>query len=72
MPHDDLELYWDATHAIALSLMEYYPGVRPDGVGLEELALMVQNLPNFRDDPAMVNERILLDIQIAWYEEATQ
>jgi FeS assembly protein IscX len=71
MPHDESELYWDATYAIAIALIEHHPEVRPDGVGLEELARMVKSLPNFKDDPAMVNERILLDIQITWYEEAT-
>ena len=68
---DASELYWDATYAIAIALMESYPEVKPDSVGLEELARLVQTLPNFVDDPAFVNERILLDIQITWYEEAT-
>jgi FeS assembly protein IscX len=66
------ELYWNSTYAIAISLIEHYPDVRPDGVGLDELAKLVENLPNFRDDPLMANERILKDIQIIWYEEATQ
>ena len=66
------ELYWDATYAIVVALMAQYPDVRPDSVGLQELALMVETLPNFVDDPALVNERILLDIQITWYEEAIQ
>lgn len=72
MSSDASELYWDATYAIATALMERYPEVDPDSVGLRELALMVETLPNFVDDPAFVNERILLDIQITWYEEATQ
>lgn len=66
------ELYWNSTYAIAISLIEHYPEVRPDCVGLDELAKLVENLPNFRDDPLMANERILKDIQIIWYEEATQ
>ena len=65
------ELFWDATYAIALSLMEHYPHRQPDDVGLEELARLVESLPNFKDDPALVTERILMDIQITWYEEAT-
>lgn len=69
---DESKLYWDATYAVAVALMETYPDIAPDSVGLEELAQMVQELPNFVDDPALVNERILLDIQITWYEEATQ
>ncbi|MDX1664964.1 MAG: Fe-S cluster assembly protein IscX [Candidatus Promineifilaceae bacterium] len=63
------ELYWDSTYAIALALSVTYPDLRPERVGLEELADLVERLPDFRDDPALVTERILADIQIAWYEE---
>jgi FeS assembly protein IscX len=35
------------------------------------LAGMVEALPGFRDDPLLANERILLDVQFAWYEERT-
>lgn len=72
MLQEESELYWDATYAVAVALMEQYPEIMPDNVGLEELARMVERLPNFSDDPALVNERILLDIQVTWYEEATQ
>ena len=65
------ELYWDATYAIAISLLDRYPHLNPEQVGLEELAGLVESLPNFKDDPALVTERLLLDIQITWYEEAT-
>lgn len=64
-------LYWDSTYAIALALMTYYPGCRPEDVGLVELADMVLGLPGFKDDPAFVNERIMLDIQTVWFEEIT-
>ncbi|HSM55135.1 MAG TPA: Fe-S cluster assembly protein IscX [Candidatus Sulfomarinibacteraceae bacterium] len=72
MLDEGTELFWDATYAIVVSLMEHYPDIRPDHVGLEELERLVEDLPNFRDDPALANERILMDIQITWYEEATQ
>ncbi len=65
------ELYWDSTYAICLALMEQYPDHNPEDVGLLELAQLVEQLPGFQDDPAMVTERILLDIQTVWYEEAT-
>jgi FeS assembly protein IscX len=68
---DGPALYWDSTYAIALALIEHYPDKLPEDVGLNELAELVEALPGFRDDPALVNERILLDIQITWYEEAT-
>jgi FeS assembly protein IscX len=64
-------LYWDSTYAIALALIEHYPDRLPEDVGLNELADLVEALPGFNDDPALANERILLDIQITWYEEAT-
>jgi FeS assembly protein IscX len=65
------ELYWDATYAIVLALLEQHPTVDPAEIGLIELAELVQSLPGFCDDPALVTERILLDIQMVWYEEAT-
>ena len=65
-----LELYWESTYAIAMSLMEKYPDSRPEEVGLAQLTEMIIMLPGFADDPSMVTERILLDIQIVWFEEA--
>jgi FeS assembly protein IscX len=72
MHEEGPELYWDTTYAIALSLIEHYPEQEAEDVSLDELADLVESLPNFRDDPALANERILMDIQIIWYEEATQ
>lgn len=65
------ELYWDSTYAIAVTLLEKYPDQDPTEVGLEQLAKLIESLPNFADDPAMVTERILIDIQLVWYEEAS-
>jgi FeS assembly protein IscX len=64
-------LYWDSTYAIVQTLMKQFPERKPDDVGLIELAAIVQALPGFADDPALVTERILLDIQTVWYEEMT-
>ncbi|MCP4360713.1 MAG: Fe-S cluster assembly protein IscX [Chloroflexi bacterium] len=64
------ELYWESTYAIALALITNYPNHNPEDVGLQELADLVESLPGFSDDPAMLTERILLDIQNVWYEEA--
>lgn len=64
-------LYWESTYAITVALMTHYPERNPEDVGLAELAEMVEALPGFDDDPTMVTERILLDIQTVWYEEAT-
>ncbi len=64
-----LALYWDSTYAIATTLMDVYPQYKPENVGLYELAELVENLPGFQDDPSLVTEQILLDIQTVWYEE---
>jgi FeS assembly protein IscX len=68
---DEPTLYWDSAYAIALALINHFPEVEPENVGLNELAGMVEALPGFRDDPLLANERILLDVQFAWYEERT-
>ncbi len=67
---DEPELFWDATYAIAMALMDNYPEISPENVGLNELATLILALPGFADDPALANERILIDIQIVWFEEA--
>jgi len=64
------ELYWESTYAIAMTLIERYPNCRPEEVGLSQMTEMILSLPGFADDPSMVTERILLDIQIVWFEEA--
>jgi FeS assembly protein IscX len=63
------ELYWDSTYAVAEALQEHHPQRDPENVGLNELALLIEKLPGFADDPAQVTEQLLLDIQSEWYEE---
>ncbi len=70
MTSPTIELYWDATYAIAMELIAHYPQLYPEDVGLHEMSELIETLPGFRDDPSLVTERILLDIQIVWYEEA--
>ena len=64
-------LYWDASYEIVLTLMEAYPDIDLDSVGLEQLNHMIIELPNFMDEPALVNDGILNDILREWYEEKT-
>ncbi len=71
MSDHEPELFWDSTYAIVVSLMEHYPARHPNDVGLGELATLVESLPGFQDDPALVTEQFLLDILTVWYEEAT-
>ena len=66
-----MALYWDSPYAIALALIEQYPDLNPEAVGLEQMAELIESLPAFKDDPALVTERMLIDIQITWFEEMT-
>ncbi len=66
-----MNLYWDTTYAVVMALIEHYPQRDPVEIGLVELAGLVESLPNFVDEPTLVTERILKDIQITWYEEMT-
>lgn len=64
-----LELYWDATYAIVVTLIDEHPDLDPINLGLEEIATVIEQLPGFADDPSFATDRILLDIQTTWYEE---
>jgi FeS assembly protein IscX len=62
-------LYWDTTYEIILALIEAYPNAELESVGLDELNRRIIDLPDFADDPAMVNDAILKGILRDWYEE---
>lgn len=62
-------LYWDATYEIVLALMEAYPDIDLDDLGLDELRGRILRLPAFADDPDLVNDAILKEILRDWYEE---
>jgi FeS assembly protein IscX len=64
-------LYWDASYALALALMEAHPEASIEDVGLNQLYQWVVALPSFADEPALVNEAILMDIMREWYEEVS-
>lgn len=66
----EISLYWDTPYAIALALIERYPQLNPVDVGLYELATLIESLPGWKDDPALANERLLLDVQQEWYESS--
>ena len=63
-------LYWESSYAIVLALMETYPGVDLNSVGLMQLRDWIVALPNFADDPDLANDAILTGILREWYEEA--
>lgn len=62
-------LNWESTYGIVLALIEQYPDRAPDDVGLNELYELVIALPEFEDDPLLVNDGILNAILREWYEE---
>ena len=63
-------LHWDASYEIVLALMETYPDADLDQLGLNELNERILQLPDFDDDPALVNDDILRQILRDWYEES--
>lgn len=62
-------LYWDSSYDIVLTLIEVYPNVDLESVSLDELNQWILNLPNFADDPMLVNNAMLQSILREWYEE---
>lgn len=66
---DNRTLHWEATYEIVLRLKELYPAIDLDTVGLHQLYQWIITLPEFEDDPLLVNDAILTDILREWYEE---
>ena len=62
-------LYWDSSYEIVLALREAHADIDVETVGLEQLLQWILALPQFADDPALVNDGILSDILREWYEE---
>lgn len=63
-------LYWDASYAIAITLMERYPETDLELVSLRMIYDWTISLPTFADDPELANDEILLDIYRIWLEES--
>ena len=66
---DPTPLYWDDTYAIALRLIEKYPDLDLESVGIRQLYGWILALPGFADEPNMVNDGILHAVLREWYEE---
>ncbi|MBT3336755.1 MAG: Fe-S cluster assembly protein IscX [Anaerolineae bacterium] len=60
---------WESTYAIALALKETHPAVNLEKVSLGMIEVWTLALPEFDDDPALVNEEILFAIYQDWFEE---
>ena len=64
-----MSVNWESSYEIVLGLIEAHPDADVDTIGMEQLYQWIIALPEFADDPAMVNEGILNDILREWYEE---
>lgn len=62
-------LTWEGTYAIALALKNAHPNVDMEKISLGMIEAWTLELPQFTDDPALVNESILLRIYQDWFEE---
>jgi len=64
-------LYWDGTYEIALRLIQSHPDADLKEVTLQKILEWTVALPDFADDPALVNDEILTAIYSDWFEEIT-
>lgn len=62
-------LCWDATYEIVLALISKLPDQDFQDVSLEKIFDWVTGLSNFKDDPELANDEILMAICQEWYEE---
>jgi FeS assembly protein IscX len=60
---------WRDADEIALDLVERHPVTDPLTVTLPELKRLVLELPSFHDDPDAATDKVLENIQAAWYDE---
>ena len=64
-----MSLNWEATYAIALELRRQHQDVNIEEVTLRQIYQWTLGLPEFEDDPALVNDDILYAIYRDWFEE---
>lgn len=64
-----MSLNWESTYAIALELQRHHPDADLEGVSLQQILHWTLALSDFEDDPALVNDDILLAIFQDWFEE---
>jgi len=60
---------WTDAQDIAIALASAHPGLAPLTVRFTDLHRFVRELPDFDDDPAGSNEKVLEAIQMAWLDE---
>jgi FeS assembly protein IscX len=62
-------LTWDATYELVLALEAAHPDCDLERLGYAQLTEWIVALPDFADDPGLVNDHILRDILREWYEK---
>jgi FeS assembly protein IscX len=63
------KLRWTDVQDIAIELEERHPDVDNVNLRFTDLHRWVMELPDFADDAARSNEKILVAIQAAWIDE---
>lgn len=63
------DLYWDVPFAIARHLKAAHPSIELSQVTLNMIYNWAVALPNFKDDPQLVNDDLLTAIYQEWLEE---
>ena len=64
-------LTWEDSYAIARALAKAYPEVDLEQVSLLMIYQWTMAIPDFDDEPELVNDTILAAIFQEWYEEET-
>ncbi len=64
-----MKLTWKDHEEIAWALIDKYPEQDPLKLSFPKLHKMVVELDGFSDAPESSNEKVLENIQMAWYEE---
>ncbi|MBX3748104.1 MAG: Fe-S cluster assembly protein IscX [Verrucomicrobiae bacterium] len=64
-----MKLTWKDHEEIAWALIDKFPDLDPLKLSFPKLHRMVLELEGFEDAPDASNEKILENIQMAWYEE---
>ena len=64
-----MKLTWKDSEEIAWALLDQFPDQDPLKLSFPKLHKMVCELEDFTDSPEGSNEKILENIQMAWFEE---
>jgi FeS assembly protein IscX len=62
-------LTWDDSFLLAQALRLAHPRADLPSLGLQTICTWILELPEFEDDPSLVNDDVLLDIFREWLEE---